>query len=116
MDFIRKVGYVRFGLTAALVGAAAYVAPSIWATDRVLMGFVSFDQITFVLSLVLAYAALRVGDPSLRSKLAIGVIAAFVIAAAVLLAFSIESLVLLVLALAVGYFEWPREAEAARAY
>jgi hypothetical protein len=116
MDFIRKVGYIRFGLTAALIGAAAYVAPAIWETDRTLLGLVSFDQITFVLSLVLAYAALGVNDQSLRAKLAIGVIAAFVFSASVLLAFSVESLVLVVLALAVGYFEWPREAAEARAY
>ena len=38
MDFIRKVGYLRFGVSLALVGAAAYVAPSIWATDRTLFG------------------------------------------------------------------------------
>jgi hypothetical protein len=116
VDSIRKIGFLRFGLTAGLVGAAAYVAPAIWATDRMLFGVVSFDQVTFVLSLVLAYAALRIGDPYLRAKLAIGVIAAFVVAAAVLLAFSVESLVLVMLALAVGYFEWPHEAAEARTY
>jgi hypothetical protein len=116
MDFIRKAGYLRFAVTAALVGAAAYVAPAIWATDRSLFGLVSFDQLTFVLSLVLAYAALRVGDPSLRAKLALGVIVAFALATALLLGFSVESLVLLALALAFGYLELPREQAEARAY
>src|SRR6266508_1316066 len=116
MDFIRKTGYIRFAVAAALVGTAAYVAPSIWATDRSLFGFVSFDQVSFALSLVLAYAALRVGDSGLRSKLALGVIAAFALTTALLLSFSVESLVLLVLALAFGYLELPREQAEAQAY
>ena len=116
MDFIRKFGTIRLVVTVALVGAAAYVAPAIWATDRLLFGLVSFDQLTFVLSLVLAYAALRVGDPSLRTKLALGVIAAFALATALLLGFAVESLVLLGLALAFGYLELPREQAEARAY
>jgi hypothetical protein len=116
MDFIRKVGYIRFVVTAALVGAAAYAAPAIWATDRSLFGLISFDQLTFMLSLVLAYAALRVGDGALRAKLALGVIAAFALATALLLGFSVESLVLLGLALVFGYLELPREQTEARAY
>ena len=109
MDFIRQACYIRFALAAALVGAAAYVAPAVWATDRTLFGFVSFDQVTFVLSLVLAYAALRVSDGALRAKLALGVIAAFGLATTLLLGFSAESLVLLVLAVAFGYLELPRQ-------
>ncbi len=116
MDFIRQAGYIRFALAAALVGAAAYVAPAVWATDRTLFGFVSFDQVTFVLSLVLAYAALRVSDGALRAKLALGVIAAFGLATTLLLGFSAESLVLLVLAVAFGYLELPRQQAEARAY
>ena len=116
MDFIRTVGAIRFVVAAALVGAAAYIAPSIWETDRSLFGLASFDHLTFALSLVLAYAALRVGDPSLRARLALGVIAAFALATAVLLGFAIESLVLLGLALAFGYLELPREETEARAY
>ena len=116
MDVIRSVGAIRFLVTAALVGTAAYVAPSIWATDRSLFGLASFDQIAFVLSLVLAYATLRVSDPSLRAKLALGVIAAFALATAVLLGFSVASLVLLGLALAFGYLELPCEQTEAQAY
>lgn len=116
MEFIRNGGTIRFAVTAALVGAAAYVAPSIWATDRLLFGLVSFDQLTFVLSLVLAYAALRVGDASLRAKLALGVIATFALATALLLSFSVESLALLTLALAFGYLELPREQAVAETY
>jgi hypothetical protein len=112
----RKAGFIRFGLAAGLVGAAAYVAPAVWATDRSLFGFVSFDQVTFVLSLVLAYAALRVSDGALRAKLALGVIGAFALATALLLSFSVESLVLLVLALGFGYLELPRREPEARAY
>src|SRR3954470_15062214 len=80
MDLIRKIGYARFAVTATLIGAAAYVAPSIWATDRMLFGLVSFDQLTFILSLALAYAALGVDDGALRTRLALGVIAAFALA------------------------------------
>ncbi len=116
MDVIRMVGTIRFVVTAALVGVAAYLAPSIWETDRSLFGLASFDQLTFVLSLVLAYAALRVGDPSLRAKLALGVIAAFALATVVLLGFAIESLVLLALVLVFGYLEAPREETEAGAY
>ena len=116
MDFIRQVGYVRFAVTAALVGAAAYVAPSIWATDRSLFGLVTFDQLTFILSLVLAYAALRVDDTALRTRLGLGVIGVFALATAVLLGFSAESLVLLVLALAFSVLELPRESPQVRAY
>jgi hypothetical protein len=112
----RKAGYLRYSLAAALVGAAAYVAPAVWATDRSLFGFVSFDQVTFVLSLVLAYAALRVADGALRAKLALGVIGAFALATALLLSFSVESLALLVLAVAFGYLELPRREVEARAY
>src|SRR3954462_13325002 len=107
MDSIRKIGYVRFAVTAALVGAAAYVAPSIWATDRTLFGLVSFDQLTFVLSLVLAYAALGINDPALRTRLALGVIVAFALATVLLLGFSIESVALVVLALVFGFLELP---------
>lgn len=116
MDFIRKVGIIRFAVTAGLVGAAAYVAPAVWATDRTLFGLASFDQLTFVLSLVLAYAALRVADGALRTKLALGVIVAFALATALLLSFSAESLVLLMLALAFGTLELPRGQAAAPAY
>lgn len=116
MDVIRGEGYIRVVVTAGLVGAAAYIAPSIWETDRSLFGLASFDQLTFALSLVLAYAALRVSDPSLRARLALGVIAAFALASAVLLGFATESLVLLGLALAFGYLELPRDETEAGAY
>jgi hypothetical protein len=112
----RKAGSIRFVIAAALVGAAAYVAPAVWATDRSLFGFISFDQVTFVLSLVLAYAALRVSDGALRAKVALGVIGAFALATALLLSFSVESLVLLTLAVAFGYLELPCREAMARAY
>lgn len=116
MDSIRKIGPVRFAVTAALIGAAAYVAPSIWATDRTLFGFISFDQVTFVLSLMLAYAALGVNEAAARTKLALGVIALFALATVLLLGFSVESIVLLVAALVFGFLELPQERPEARPY
>jgi hypothetical protein len=101
---------------AGLIAAGAYIAPSIWEIDRAAAHFTWFEHVPFVLSLVLAYAALRVSDAVLRAKLAIGVIAVFALAAAVMLSFSIPSLALVGLALAVGYLEWPAEAAEARAY
>ena len=38
MDTIRKSGPVHVIVAAALIGAAAFVAPAIWATDRALFG------------------------------------------------------------------------------
>jgi hypothetical protein len=116
MDSIRKIGPIRFAVTAALIGAAAYVAPSIWATDRTLFGVISFDQVTFVLSLMLAYAALGVDEAAARTKLALGVIGLFALATVLLLGFSIESIVLLVAALVFGFLELPQEQAAARPY
>jgi hypothetical protein len=116
MDAIRKIGSARFAATAALIGAAAYVAPSIWATDRMVFGLVSFDQLTFVLSLALAYPALGVNEAGMRTKLALGVIAAFALATVLLLGFSIGSVGLLVAALAFGALELPREEPEAQPY
>ena len=101
---------------AILIVAGAYIAPSIWEVNRSAVHFGWFEHVPFILSLVLAYAALRVGDASTRARLAIGVIAVFALAAAVMLGFSASSLAFLGLALAVGYLEWPVEAPAARAY
>lgn len=116
MDFSRIHRLLRYGLMAGLIAAGAYIAPSIWEIDRTAAHFTWFEHVPFVLSLVLAYAALRVGDASTRAKLAIGVIAIFALAAAVMLGFSLPSLVFVALAVAVGYLEWPVEAAAARAY
>ena len=116
MDFLRNHSLLRYGIMAGLIAAGAYIAPSIWAVDRGAAHFGWFEHVPFILSLVLAYAALRVGDASVRAKLAIGVIAVFAVAAAVMLGLSTPSLAFLGLALAVGYLEWPVEAPAARAY
>ena len=116
MDFLRNHTLLRYGLMAGLIAAGAYIAPSIWEIDRTAAHFGWFEHVPFVLSLVLAYAALRIGDASLRAKLAIGVIAVFAIAAAVMLGLSVLSLAFVGLALAVSYLEWPVEAREARAY
>ncbi len=116
MDFLRNHSLLRYGIMAGLIAAGAYIAPSIWEIDRTAADFTWFEHVPFVLSLVLAYAALRVGDASTRAKLAIGVIVVFALAAAVMLGFSAPSLAFLGLALAVGYLEWPVEAPEARAY
>ena len=116
MDFLRNHTLLRYGVMAGLIAAGAFVAPSIWEIDRTAAHFGWFEHVPFVLSLILAYAALRVGDASVRSKLAIGVIAVFALAAAVMLGFSVPSLAFLGLALAVSYLEWPVEASEARAY
>ena len=116
MDFLRNHSVLRYGLMAGLIAAGAYIAPSIWEIDRTAAHFGWFEHVPFVLSLILAYAALRVGDASLRAKLAIGIIAVFALAAAVMLGPSVPSLAFVGLALAVGYLEWPTEAPVARAY
>jgi hypothetical protein len=116
MDTIRKSGPVHVIVAAALIGAAAFVAPAIWATDRALFGVVSFDQLTFLLSLMLAYAALGVNEAGLRTKLALGVIVLFALATVMLLGFSVGSVALLVVALLFGFMELPEEQVAARAY
>ena len=116
MDFLRNHSLLRYGIIAGLIAAGAYIAPSIWEIARTDAHFAWFEHVPFVLSLVLAYAALRVGDASLRAKLAIGVIAVFALAAGVVLGFSTPSLAFLGLALAVGYLEWPVEAAVVRAY
>src|SRR5262245_16025768 len=116
MDFLRNHSLLRYGFMAGLIAAGAYIAPLIWEIDRTAAHFTWFEHVPFVLSLVLAYAALRVGDASVRAKLAIGVIAVFALAAAAMLGFSVPSLVFLALALAVSYLEWPIEAREARAY
>ena len=116
MDFLRNHGLLRYGVMAGLIAAGVLIAPSIWEVDRSSAHFGWFEHVPFILSLVLAYAALRVGDASLRAKLAIGVIAVFALAAAVMLGFSTPSLAFLGLALAVGYLEWPVDVAAARAY
>jgi hypothetical protein len=116
MDFLRSHTLLRYGFMAGLIAAGAFIAPSIWEIDRTAASFGVFEHVPFVLSLVLAYAALRVGDAALRAKMAIGVIATFALAAAVMLSFSVPSLAFVALALAVGYLEWPVEASKARAY
>ena len=116
MDFLRNHSLLRYGFMAGLIAAGALIAPSIWEVDRSAAHFTWFEHVPFVLSLVLAYAALRVDDASIRSKLAIGVIAVFALAVAVMLGFSVPSLAFLGLALAVGYLEWPVKASEARAY
>jgi hypothetical protein len=115
MDFLRNHSLLRYGFMAGLIAAGAYIAPSIWEIDRA-AHFGWFEHVPFILSLVLAYAALRVGDATMRAKLAIGVIAVFALAAAVMVGFSAASLAFVGLALAVGYLEWPVEAAEARAY
>jgi hypothetical protein len=115
VETIRKAGPVHVIITAILIGAAAYVAPAIWATDRTLFGVVSFDQLTFLLSLMLAYAALAVNEAALRTKLALGVIVLFALATVLLLGFSVASVALLVAALLFGFMALPEEQVAARA-
>ena len=93
---------------AGLIAAGAYIASSIWEIDRAArVGW--FEHVPFVLYLVLAYAALGVGDASQRAKLAIGVIAVFALGTAVALGLSVPGLAFVGLALAVGYLEWPDE-------
>jgi hypothetical protein len=101
---------------AGLIAAGAFIAPSLWEIDRTVASFGWFEHVPFVLSLILAYAALPVGDASPRAKLAIGVIVASALAAAIMLGISAPSLAFLGLALAVGYLEWPVEAAEARTY
>jgi len=109
---------VEVAVPERLIGAdrSEHLDDAEWEVDRSAAHFGWFEHVPFILSLVLAYAALRVGDASLRAKLAIGVIAAFSVAAAVMLGLSLPSLAFLGLALAVGYLEWPVEAPEARAY
>jgi hypothetical protein len=109
VDFIRGHTFIRYGFIAAFVGTFAYLVPSIAETDRAAAGLDWSEPVVFVLSLVLAYAALRVRDEAFRSKLAIGVVAGFALVGAALLGFSIEGLVLLALAVVVSYLEWPSE-------
>ena len=116
MDFLRNHTLLRYGFMAGLIAAGAYIAPAIWEVDRSSAHFSWFEHVPFILSLVLAYAALRIGDASLRAKLAIGVIGIFAIAAAVILGLSAPSLAFFGLALAVAYLEWPVEAPRALAY
>jgi hypothetical protein len=116
MDFPRNHDLLRYGFMAGLIAAGAFIAPSVWGIGRTVASFGWFEHVAFVLSLILAYAALRVSDASLRAKLAIGVIVVFALAAAIVLGFSVPSLAFLGLALAVGYLEWPVEAAEARTY
>ena len=116
IDFLRNHSLLRYGIMAGLIAAGAYIAPSIWEIDRTAAHFTWFEHVPFVLSLILAYTALGVGDASVRAKLAIGVITVFACAAAIMLGFSDPSLVFAGLALAVAYVEWPVEARKAQAY
>ena len=116
MDFLRSHGLIRYGFIAALIAAAAYVAPSVWAEDRAATGIAWFEHLSFLFVLVLAFAALRVEDAMLRARLTLGVVVGFSVLAAVVLGFSVESLALVGLAALVSYLEWPRDAAEARTY
>jgi len=116
MDFLRNHTLLRYAIMGGLIATGALIAPLVWEIDRTAANFSWFEHVPFVLSLVLAYAALRIGDTATRAKFAIAVIAVFALAAAVMLGFSVPSLAFLGLALAVSYLEWPVEVPEARAY
>lgn len=116
MGFSRWHTFLRYGLLAALMASGAVIIPDFWNVDRTAGGFPWFEHVPFILSMVLAYAALKIGDSGLRAKVAIGVIVAFGLAAAVVLAYSVPSLLFLTLGLIVGYTEWPASAGVVRAY
>ena len=117
LDFLRRHSLLRYVLLAALIASRAVVVPDFWTVDRTANGsFPWFEHVPFILSIVLAFAALKVVDPSQRARVAIGVILAFGLTAAVVLSYSVPSLLFLALGLAVGCTEWPIPPRAAHSH
>lgn len=116
MDTLRSHTLFRHGILAVIVGTGLYTAPLMFAADSSLFGFNLFQFFAPLFTIVLAFAALRIEDRSLRHTVTLGTALGFALLEVLTLGFTSVTVLFLALVILFAVLEYPQASSKVRAY